>query len=68
MVNIAPMGPRVDDEFNGFLLLPYRTSETYENLVRTRQGVLHVADDVELFVRAAIGQWDTPPLCDRPKR
>ena len=60
-VNIAPMGPRVDDAFTTILLRPYRSSETYANLARTQQGVLHVADDVELFARAAINRWESPP-------
>jgi hypothetical protein len=54
-VNIAPMGPLVDESFDTLVLRPFRTSNTCENLLRTRQGVLHVTDDVELFARAAIG-------------
>jgi hypothetical protein len=54
-VNIAPMGPLVDESFDTLVLRPFRTSTTCENLRRDRQGVLHVADDVELFARAAIG-------------
>jgi uncharacterized protein len=53
--HIAPMGPIVDPEFTRLLLRPYRTSVTYQNLQRTREGVLHVTDDVELFARAAVG-------------
>jgi hypothetical protein len=54
-VNIAPMGPLVDESFDTFVLRPFRTSTTCENLLRTREGVFHVTDDVELFARAAIG-------------
>lgn len=54
--HVAPMGPIVDARFTRLLLRPYRTSVTYQNLKRTRQGVLHVTDDVELFARAAVGQ------------
>ena len=34
---------------------------TCQNLQRTRQGVLHVTDDVELLARAAINQLDPLP-------
>ncbi len=61
--HIAPMGPIVDAEFARLLLRPFRTSVTYQNLKRTREGVLHVTDDVELFARAAVGQLgELPPL------
>jgi uncharacterized protein len=59
--HVAPMGPIVDDSFARLLLRPYRTSVTYQNLKRTRQGVLHVTDDVELFARAAVGQLTELP-------
>jgi hypothetical protein len=54
-INIAPMGPLVDESFDTLVLRPFRTSTTCENLLRTREGVLHITDDVELFARAAIG-------------
>src|SRR5437762_13694443 len=54
--HIAPMGPIVDSGFSRLLLRPFRNSVTYQNLKRTREGVLHVTDDVELFARAAVGQ------------
>jgi hypothetical protein len=60
--HLAPMGPIVDPGFAWLLLRPYRTSVTYQNLQRTRQGVLHVTDDVELFARAAVGQLTDLPL------
>ena len=61
--HLAPMGPIVDAGFTRMLLRPYRTSVTYQNLKRSRQGVLHVTDDVELFARAAVGQLtDLPPF------
>jgi hypothetical protein len=53
--HIAPMGPIVDSTFSRLLLRPFRTSQTYQNLKRSREGVLHVTDDVELFARAAVG-------------
>ena len=65
-VNVAPMGPRVDDAWNRLVLRPYRTSTTYRNLKRTGEGVFHVTDDVELLARAAIGCLEPPPLADVP--
>lgn len=60
-VNVAPMGPRVDESMSQFVLRPYRSSATYRNLKRTRAGVFHVTDDVEMLARAAIDRWDVPP-------
>jgi hypothetical protein len=54
-VNIAPMGPRVDAAMHQVLLRPYHTSQTYRNLKRHGEGVLHVTDDVLLIARAAVG-------------
>jgi hypothetical protein len=54
--HIAPMGPIVDHAFSRLLLRPFRTSVTYRNLKRGREGVFHVTDDVELLARAAVGQ------------
>lgn len=59
--NISPMGPEVDSPLTGFVLKPYQTSQTYQNLKRRGAGVLHVTDDVELIARAAINQIDEPP-------
>ena len=60
-VNISPMGPLVDEQVQRFVLRPFRTSTTYTNLKRTRQGVFHVTDDVMLIAQAALGQPDPPP-------
>ena len=60
-VHIAPMGPEVSDDFDHFVLRPFQTSRTFANVQRTRQGVLHVTDDVELMARAAIGRFEQPP-------
>ncbi len=60
-VNVSPMGPLVEDDFRRLVLRPYQTSRTFENLVRTRQGVFHVTDDVELLARAAVDRLDQPP-------
>ena len=53
--NISPMGPEVDRKLSRFLLKPFQDSTTYRNLKRTRQGVFHITDDVELLAQAAVG-------------
>jgi uncharacterized protein len=54
-LNIAPMGPRVEPSMRRFVLRPFRTSTTYQNLKAHGEGVLHVTDDVLLLARTAIG-------------
>ena len=53
-VNVAPMGPVVDGNFESLVLRPFRGSTTYENLLATREGVFHIVDQVELIAEAAI--------------
>lgn len=60
-LNIAPMGPMVLGDFEAFLLRPYQTSTTYENLKRDPCGVFHVVDDALLLARAAIDCWEELP-------
>ena len=60
-VNVSPMGPQVDSSMKAFTLRPYDSSTTCQNLQRTRQGVLHVTDDVELLAKAAINQLNPLP-------
>jgi hypothetical protein len=59
--HIAPMGPIVDTDCTRLLLRPFRSSVTYQNLKRSRQGVLHVTDDVELVAHAAVGRLEPQP-------
>jgi hypothetical protein len=59
--NVAPMGPIVEGDFESFLLRPFQTSTTYQNLKRQPYGVFHVVDDALLLARAAIDRWDAPP-------
>jgi hypothetical protein len=54
-VNIAPMGPLVDESMTRLCLRPYRSSTTYENLKRSGEGVFHVTDDVALIAQTAVG-------------
>lgn len=53
-VNIAPMGPIVDESWSTFVFRPFKTSNTYRNLKAQGQGVFHVIDDVLLLARAAV--------------
>ncbi len=64
-VNIAPMGPVVDEdpqaitEGTSILLRPFDSSQTYKNLLATGKAVIHVTDDADLFARAATGAIDS---------
>jgi hypothetical protein len=60
-VNIAPMGPRVQPNLHRFLLRPFPTAQTCQNLKHHGEGVLHVTDDVLLLARAALGPVEPPP-------
>ncbi len=65
--NVSPMGPTVTESFFrdagelSFELRPFNTSRTFANLERTRSGVLHVSDNVEIFAKAAIGKLNPLP-------
>jgi hypothetical protein len=64
-VNIAPMGPTVDNttDLTHFVLRPFPTAQTYCNLRQHGEGVLHVTDDVLLLARAALGPVEPlPPM------
>jgi uncharacterized protein len=63
VVNIKPMGPAVEPDMGRFVLRPFRTSQTYHNLVAHGEGVLHVTDDVLLLAKAAVNRLEPqPPL------
>ncbi|HEV8059067.1 MAG TPA: DUF447 domain-containing protein [Gemmataceae bacterium] len=59
--HIAAMGPEVDSSFERLVLKPFQTSQTYLNLTRHPEGVVHITDDVLLLAQAAIGQIDPIP-------
>jgi hypothetical protein len=59
--HLAPMGPRVGPDMRSFLLRPFPTSQTYQNLTKHGEGVLHVTDDVQLLAKAAVGAADPLP-------
>jgi hypothetical protein len=59
---LAPMGPHVEGaRFDHFLLRPFPTSKTYQNLLKHPEGVLHITDDAALMARAAIGAVEPFP-------
>ncbi len=60
--HLAPMGPRVSADFARFTLRPFPTSNTYQNLLRHGEGVLHVTDDALLLAKAAIGGVVVPSV------
>src|SRR5947209_5020523 len=62
-LNIAPMGPEVEPAMERFVLRPFRTAQTYQNLKAHGEGVLHVTDDVLLLARAALGPVEPPTPC-----
>lgn len=59
--HLAPLGPRVEDDFRRLVFRPFPTAQTWTNLERTGAGVFHVTDDVELLARAALHRWDVSP-------
>ncbi|HEV3142679.1 MAG TPA: DUF447 domain-containing protein [Gemmataceae bacterium] len=59
--HLAPMGPRVEMGIQRFLLRPFPTSQSYQNLLAHPEGVLHVTDDVLLLARGAIGAVEELP-------
>ncbi len=67
-VNLAPMGPRVLDQWRRLVLRPFEGSRTLANLRATGRGVFHIIDDVELLARCAIGLREPlPPVRWEPQ-
>lgn len=60
-IHIAPMGPRVNEDWSRFVLRPFSTSQTFRNLKAHPEGVLHVTDDVLLLAQAAVGRAPLQP-------
>lgn len=60
-INLAPMGPIVDESLTTLHLRPFQTSQTYRNLKQHPQGVFHITDDVLLIAQAAIGTLPALP-------
>lgn len=67
-INVAPMGPIVDDSMSTLRLRPFNTSQTYRNLKIAPFGVFHVVDNVLLLARSAVGLLsETPPTFSAEK-
>ncbi|MCS6865772.1 MAG: DUF447 family protein [Gemmataceae bacterium] len=61
--HLAPMGPRVDADSSQLTLRLFPSSQTYRNLCRHPQGVIHITDDALLLAQAAIGALrELPPV------
>lgn len=63
--HLAPMGPIVRGNFEGFLFRPFPGSTTCDNLLLSRQGVFHVTDDACLIARSAIHAVEEMPALRR---
>lgn len=63
VINVAPMGPIVEGEFQAMLLRPWKGSTTYRNLCCCDEAVFHVVDEVDLIAEAAIRKLThVPPM------
>ena len=60
-LNIAPMGPIVDEGMTSFVFRPFQSSTTYRNLKERPCGVFHVVDDVLLMAQAALDRLEKVP-------
>lgn len=60
-VNLAPMGPIVDESMTRLILRPFQTSTTFQNLRQQPFGVFHVVDDVLLIAQAALHRLESMP-------
>ena len=67
-LNVAPMGPIVQGDFDHILLRPFQPSTTFNNLSTTRCGVFHVVDSIDVIARAAIGQLNQLPPVSKAVR
>jgi hypothetical protein len=60
-LNVAPMGPIVQGDFERLLLRPFQPSTTYSNLSETRCGVFHIVDEVDIIAKAVLDRLDPLP-------
>jgi hypothetical protein len=62
LAHVAPMGATVIDE--GYLLQPFRPSQTLDNLIATRCGSINFTDDARIFAGCITQRrrdWPTVP-------
>lgn len=55
-VNVAPMGPIIEGDFDRLILRPFKGSTTFENLNATQVAVFHIVDRINVIAEAAIRQ------------
>ena len=67
-LNIAPMGPIVDESMTTFMFRPFQSSTTYRNLKERPYGVFHVVDDVLLIAQTALDRLETVPATFKAER
>lgn len=71
-INIAPMGPHVDQHSmnvnDTFELRPFTTSQTFGNLAKSGCGVLHITDDALMFAMAAVHRFEYQPITESAKQ
>ncbi len=60
-MHVAPMGPQVSMAMDRWLLKPFQSSATFQNLFRTNRCVVHVVDDALLIAKAVLGKANSFP-------
>lgn len=60
VVNAAPIGLRfLDERLSSFLMIVYKGTRTYNNLLDTRKGVVNVTRDPSIFIKYLAGSKQT---------
>ncbi len=57
-VHFAPMGIRVEND--RYLIQPFKPSATLDNLLRIKQAIINMTDDVMIFAGCLTGRCDWP--------
>jgi uncharacterized protein len=65
-MHVAPMGPQVSVAMDRWLLKPFQSSTTFQNLLRTNRCVVHVVDDALLIAQAVLGKANSFPATFKP--
>ena len=68
VVNVAPMGPIVEGDFESVVLRPWKGSTTYRNLCSCDAAVFHVVDEVDLIAEAVLKQNPIQPLMHKAEQ
>ncbi|HDJ66599.1 MAG TPA: DUF447 family protein [Nitrososphaeria archaeon] len=62
--NVAPMGLRFSEEFEEFILYPFKSAKTYRNLVEVGEGVVNITRDPRPFVLGCLPELKRELLKD----